>query len=158
MTTFQIIEGREHHCGAIIRKLRHEHRASVQLLGISAHGDLRKNFDMSTFRKAWLIDGQLGAVFGVTGPLMTSHGYCWLAISEEGTKYPIEIVKETKRQFAAIMTTKRDLITTLLPEDRTALRFAHFLGFEQMHTTPVPYGNGRVIAMRYRGRSLARAA
>lgn len=158
MTVFQIIEAREYHCGQIIRRLRAEHREALVGFGVHAHGEIRKNFDMSAFRRAWLIDGRLGAVFGITGSVMASQGYGWLAISEEGTKYPIEIAKETRRQFAAIMTTKHDVITTLLPEDKTALRYAHWIGFEQMHTTPVPFGNGRVIAMRYRGRSLARAA
>ena len=158
MTDFRIIEAREHHCGKIIRRLRMEHLAALVGLGVHAHGEIRKNFDISGYRRAWLVDGALGAVWGITGPLMSSQGYGWLAISEEGTKYPIEIAKETKRQFAAIMLTKRDVITTLLPEDKTAMRYAQWIGFEQMHTTPVPYGNGRVIAMRYRGPSLARAA
>lgn len=158
MAKFEVIEGREYHCGQIIRRLRTEHRAAVAGLGVHAHGEIRKNFDISSFRRAWLIDGSLGAVFGVTGPLMASHGYCWLALSEEGARYPVEIVKETRRQFADIMLTKRDLVTMLLPEDKAALRFAAWLGFEQMHTIPVPYGKGRVIAMRYRGQSLAKAA
>lgn len=150
MTVFQIVEGKQHHCGAIVRRLREGHRDCLIGLGVNPHKELRTNFDNSAFRRAWLIDGRLGALFGVTGPLVASSGYCWLALSQEGTKYPIEVAKETRRQFADIMQTKREIVTTLLPEDTAAIRFAAFLGFEQAHKLPVPYGSGRVIAIRYR--------
>lgn len=158
MTDFRIIEGREHHCGAIVRHLREGHRAAVLGLGVNPHREIRQNFDTSAFRRAWMVDGKLGALFGVTGPLIAAQGYCWLALSQVGTGFPVEIVKETRRQFAIIMATKRELYTTLLPEDRAAIRFASFLGFEQAHRLPVPYGTGRVIAIRYRGQPLAAAA
>ncbi len=158
MTEFSIIEGREFHCGQIVRHLREGQRAAVLGLGVNPHREIRTNFDASAFRRAWLVDGKLGALFGITGSLASSHGYCWLALSQAGTRYPVEIVKETRRQFGIIMQTKRELYTTLLPEDRAAIRFADWLGFEQAHTVPVPYGSGRVISVRYRGNSLARAA
>jgi len=157
MAEFRVIEAREHHCGAIVRRLREGQRTALIGLGVNPHREIRTNFDTSAFRRAWMVDGRLGALFGVTGPLLAARGYCWLAMSHEGTKYPVEIVKETRRQFGAIMQTKRELYTTLLPEDGAALRFADFLGFEQAHTAPVPYGTGRVIAVRYRP-DLARAA
>lgn len=158
MTEFRIIEGREHHCGAIVRHLREGQRTALIGLGVNPHREIRQNFDASAFRRAWMIDDRLGALFGVTGPILASHGYCWLALSQIGTRYPVYMAKETRRQFEIIMQTKRDLITTLLPEDTAALRFADWMGFEQAHTAPVPYGTGRVIAVRYRGKSLARAA
>lgn len=158
MTEFRVIEGREHHCGQIVRRLRENQREILIGLGVNAHREIRTNFDVSAFRRAWLVDGRLAALFGVTGPLLTAQGYCWLALSDIATKYPIEVVKETKRQFAIIMQTKREIYTTLLPEDRAAIRFADVLGFEQAHAAPVPYGNGRVIAVRYRGPSIAAAA
>lgn len=150
MTDFAIIEAREYHCGQIVRRLREDQRASMIGLGVNPHREIRKNFEASAFRRAWLVDGHLGALFGVTGPLIATNGYCWLALSERGEKYPIEVVKETRRQIAAIMRTKRELITTLLPEDKVAFRFATWLGFEVAHTAPIPYGTGRVIAIRYR--------
>lgn len=158
MTDFKITEGREYHCGQMVRQLRESQRTALIGLGVNPHREIRKNFDASAFRRAWLVDGHLGALFGVTGPLIASSGYCWLALSDRGARYPVEVVKETRRQFAIIMQTKREIFTTLLPEDRTAIRFADFLGFEQAHTAPVPYGTGRVIAIRYKGLSLTRAA
>lgn len=157
MTEFSIVEGREYHCGQIVRRLRENQHGAMIGLGVNPHREIRKNFDASAFRRAWLVDGELGALFGVTGSLISSGGYGWLALSDRGARYPIEVVKETRRQFALIMQTKREIYTTLLPEDRVAMRFAEYMGFEQAHTAPVPYGTGRVIVIRYRP-DLAQAA
>lgn len=154
---FEVIEAREYHCGAIVRRLRESQRAAVIGLGVNPHREIRRNFDASSFRRAWLVDGHVAALFGVAGPLIATSGYCWLALTDQGARYPIEVVKETRRQFAVIMQTKREIYTTLLPEDKAAFRFATFLGFEVAHTTPIPYGTGRVIAVRYRP-NLAEAA
>jgi hypothetical protein len=141
-------------CPAAPRRARARNRG----FGVHAHREIRTNFDASAFRRAWLIDGRLAALFGVTGALLASRGYGWLALTSDATRYPVEIVKETRRQFDQIMLTKREMVTALLPEDKTALRFATKLGFEIETVTPVPYGRGRVIAARYKGASLAGAA
>lgn len=158
MTEFQIVEAREYHCGQIIRRLREEHHAAIAGLGVNAHREIRANFADSAYRRAWLINGRLAALGGVTGPLASSQGFIWLALTAQATRYPLEIVKEARRQIDHILETKRDLVTSLIPGDRTAIRFATFLGFEIAHTSMVPYGKGEVISVRYRGKSLARAA
>lgn len=158
MGRFEIIPGRQFHCGAMIRRLRAEQREAIAALGVDPHRGLRDNFDMSVFTRAWLIDGQLAGLGGVTGPEISTTGYVWLALSEQATRFPIEVTKEARRQMARIMLTKRELITSIIPEDRKSLRFATWLGFETVDPTPVPCGKGRVILIRYRGNSLVHAA
>ena len=127
-------------------------------LGVNPHREIRASFDQSAYRRAWLVNGRLAGLGGVTGSLAASQGMIWLALSARATRYPIEIVKEARRQLDAISETKRDLVSSLIPGDRAAIRFATRLGFEIAHTSMVPYGDGEVIAVRYRGKSLARAA
>jgi hypothetical protein len=128
-TRFEIIEAKPWHCGAMTRMLRLEHQKAVAMIGIDSHRELRGRFDDSTFRRAWMIDGKLAALGGVTGSRLSSIGYIWLAFSSASTKYPIEMVKESRRQMAAIMTVKRRIYTTILDGDTAAKRFAIFLGF-----------------------------
>lgn len=158
MARFEIVEGQVWHCGMMVRRLRAEHRDATLQLGISAHHHLRRNFEDSSFRKAWLIDGALAGLGGVTGSSLSADGYIWLALSEAAVRYPVAVVREAKRQLSNLAMVKRDIVTTLMTEDRTALRFATKLGFELAHMHPVPFGNGTVIAVRYKGPSLARAA
>ena len=158
MTHFQIRDAKPQDCGMIARRLREEHLGAVRLLGISNHHEIRRCFEDSWYAKAWLHDGELLGVGGVTGPILSSQGALWLALSHRVAKFPIETFKEAARQVAHFSVFKRELFCTLLPEDETALRFANRLGFVQYSTTPIPYGAGRVILMKLRETALAKVA
>jgi hypothetical protein len=170
---FTVIEARPWHCGRMARLLRIEHASAIARLGIDSHRELSSRFGESAFRRAWLIDGELAALGGVTGPQMAAWGFLWLALTERARRYPVAIVKEAKRQLAEIMVVKRELATTILDNDAAARRLAIFLGFHVadegrgaparsrfarrdlsrfLDTEPaarMPIGNGYVIAMGY---------
>lgn len=146
---FTPIEAKAHHCGQMVRSLRAEHQQAVAALGINAHRDLRDRFMQSTIRRAWSLDGKLAGLLGVTGSALSAQGLIWLAITDEAAKHPVAVLRECRRTIDEIMIVKRELFTTLIPDDKTALRFAMYLGFEVAHTTPIPVGRGHVIAVRY---------
>jgi hypothetical protein len=129
MPRFEIVEGKAWHCGAMSRLLRLEHQKAVAMIGLNSHRELRAAFDDSSFRRAWLIDGKLAALGGVTGPAIASAGLVWLAFTNAATKYPLAIIKESRRQIAEIMQVKRHLVCTIVEGDEASERFATFLGF-----------------------------
>lgn len=173
MTEFRTIEARAYHCGQMCRLLRIEHQEAVAQIGIDAHRELRARFEASVFRRAWLINGKLAALFGVTGGMLSSGGFLWLALSVEAQRHPVAIVKEGRRQLDDIMRTKRELATTILGHDHAALRLAIFFGFHVSDHGPgkraidcqgrrvlsrfvrdvpdhrMPIGSGYAIAMGY---------
>lgn len=129
MPVFEIREAKAFHAGRMMRLLRVEHHRAVAQLGIDGHRELRDRFDASAFRRIWTIDGRLAALGGVTGSLLDAVGYVWLAMSWDAARYPKQIVREARRQLAAISISKRNLATTILDGDDAAMRFAVFLGF-----------------------------
>jgi hypothetical protein len=157
MTTFGVTEAKIWHCGQIIRRLREEHRHAAAWIGLNSHREIRGRFEASIFRRSYFIDGHLIGIGGVEGPQLSTDGLVWLALTSEAAEHPIAVAREARRQLAEIMILKRTLSTTLIPTDKTALRFALRLGFELEHTTPIPFGAGHVIAVRY-SREARRAA
>lgn len=151
MTAFSIIPAKPWHCGQMVRLLRHEHASAIARLGVDSHRELRERFAASAFRRAWLINGQLAALGGVTGAAMAGHGFLWLALSETARRYPVAIVKEARRQLAEIMLVKRELATTILDGDAAAQRLAIFLGFHVAEEGP-----GAQASSRFARRDLAR--
>ena len=129
MPTFEIVEAKAWHCGAMSRLLRLEHQKAVAMIGLNSHRELRAAFDDSIFRRAWYVDDHLAALGGVTGPAVSSYGFVWLAFSNSATKYPMAIIKESRRQIAEIMRIKRLLICTIVEGDEASERLAIFLGF-----------------------------
>lgn len=155
---FQIIEAKPWHCGAIIRRLREEHQEAVAWLGINSHREIRDKFDASMYRRAWTIDGRLAGLGGVVGTAISAEGFVWLALTNEAARYPIAAGRMVLRQLDEVMAVKRVLHTCLIPEDKSALRFATKLGFEVIDPTPRQVGRGRVIAAEYRLIPIEKAA
>jgi hypothetical protein len=178
MATFEIREARVFDCGRIVRMLRPDHESAYTRVGIGSHRELRRAFDDSYFRKAWIVDGHLAGIGGLRGSTLSPRAYIWLALTDRATRYPIEMVKEARRQIADIMVTKNELLTTVHADDRAAQRFALFLGFhvgdqpaaethfgrktlqEYILSTPevrVPFGKSHLIRMGYHGAADAAA-
>lgn len=147
MSRFEVTEAKPWYCGAIIRRLRSEHKAAVAWLGLNSHREIRDKFDASSFTRAYFIDGHLSGLGGVMGSALSTSGFVWLALTEEAAVHPYAVAREAKRQMAEIMQTKHVLRTTLIPEDRSALRFALRIGFEIEHSTPIPVGTGHVLSV-----------
>ena len=148
---------------------------AVAKLGLDSHRELAGRFGQSAFRRAFLIDGVLEGLGGVTGSMLSSEGYVWLALSNKAARHPLVLVREASRQLAEIMVTKRLLMTSLLEDDFAAKRFAIFLGFvvaddarakpavsrpgrraafariEGDHEARFPLGLGSAVALVYRG-------
>lgn len=160
MPDFTIIEAKPWHCGQMARALRAEHREVIARIGIDCHKELRARFNASSFRRAWLIDGQLAALGGVVGSKLSSCGMVWLALSHVAGRFPLETVREARRQLAELMQTKRDLWTTILDDDAASKRFAIFLGFvpgEEILAAPAQSRFGRRdIADKVKNNVLAR--
>lgn len=161
MPTFQIIPARAWHCGQMCRLLRSAHREAVTAIGIDAHRELRDRFEASAFRRAWLVDGRLGALGGVVGSPLATEGFVWLAIAENALRHPVVVAREARRQIDRLMDTRRMLTTLALDDDPRALRFALHLGFEPMSDETgkrwlrYAVGTGTAVALRYAMREAA---
>lgn len=154
MTRFQVIEAKPHHCGQIIRIIRNEHKMAMAQIGVNdGHGKLRQMFQSSYMRVAWMIDGKLAAIGGVSGTAIGFSGQVWLAVAERAVRFPVEMVKESRRQLARIMEIKDHLVTTIAEDDKTSKRFAEFMGFQKSlcHRTPMGYGHVLVMECNKKG-------
>jgi hypothetical protein len=161
MTTFQIIEAKSRHCGQMARLLHGEGHAFTLNLGVvAAHQELRKCFDTSSFKRAWLIDGKIAVLGGAMGSLMAPDGYLWLAVSALARRYPVEFIKESRRQLRALTISRRELAATVVnvdnDQDRRDIRFATFMGFrisrDKIPVTGKPNG---ALTFRYYTRQAA---
>ena len=132
MPTFEIIHARPWHCGQMVHSLRAGHSHILTELDVNSHAELRARFFQSHFRRAWLIDGKLAALGGVTGTPLSPVGAIWLAVTDVATKYPVAMVKEARRQIGIILDSRHRVNTLILSGDEPARRFALSLGFEAL--------------------------
>lgn len=146
MTAFLLIEARLWHCGQILRRMRGEHRVALAGIGCQSHRELRACFDASSYRRAWLIDGELAALGGITGTALSCAGEVWLVLAELALRHPHHVVGEARRQLAMLAATRSQITTTVLTEDKRSLRLIMMLGFEPLYTMYDP----KLLVMTYR--------
>jgi hypothetical protein len=150
--TFTIADAKRPHCGQIWHRLRHEHQHASLRLGLNGHAELVSVLQESSYAKSYFADGELIAMGGVIGCLISPLGFVWLAITEEGARrYPIALAREARKQLDTIMRAKMELVTTIIGGDEAAKRLAVFLGFHVSHCGP-----GGPAFTRFGRRDLAR--
>lgn len=133
----ETIEAKRYHVGRMARRLRHGHRIVMQAIGADIHRELAQTFDASMFARAWLLDGELLALGGVTGTALSSDGMIWLAASEAALAHRTGLARMVLRQLALVLQTKRRVTALILKSDATSLSFAYFLGFRVEKTETV---------------------
>lgn len=136
-----VIEAKAWHVGAVIHRLRPAHQAALTARGIDPHRALRAIYEQSTLRRTGLIDGRVVAIGGITGSLVSSMGFVWLALTADASRHTVALIRECRRQLDAAMATRIEIATTVLPEDDAARRFAAYLGFHLGHGE----GEGRAV-------------
>ena len=126
----------------MIRRLRAEQAEALASIGIKSHAELRARFYESSFRRAWLVDGRLTGLGGVTGSHLSTEGLVWLALSHDVMRYPRQTALTARAQLEEIMATRRRVFTLMFPSDAASMRWVEFLGFEQVAEQPdwVPPG------------------
>lgn len=154
MPEFSVVPAKLHHCGMILRRLRTAHHGAIVRHGLSAHQALHNKFRETRFPRAWLIDGSVAAVGGVAGSALSPVGELWLAATEEALRYPAAMIREARRQIEEAMTTRHQLIASILDGDVAAFRFAMFLGFEPLRHNEkwvrIVIGNANAAIVEYR--------
>jgi hypothetical protein len=132
--SYEIVEARLHHCGQMARMMRPQQRAAIIAAGFDPHRVMCERFRESSIRRAWLIDGRLAGIGGVTGTLLSPFGSVWVVPADWACReHPIALARVAARELDRIMQTHSEVATVLVGDDEPARRLAVFLGFHVGH-------------------------
>ena len=121
------------HIKPMAKRIRAAACITLQDYGYLPRAALHRAFLRSLYCRTALIDGRPVAMWGVDGTLLSDTAYVWLVMSDEIAHIPRTIVREAKRELAAIMGRYSEVAATVLPDDDAAIRFAVYLGFHDRH-------------------------
>jgi hypothetical protein len=153
MPTFELIPAKRYHCGQIIRRLRRSQAETFLAMGLDPHAELWATFSQSSFKRAWLIDGRLAGICGVTGSLASSTGMAWAALSAEAARYPKETTKTARRVLDNALQNRHELFASVFANDHVSVRWARFLEFE-----PIESIDGVIFMRRRSCRNLMKSS
>jgi hypothetical protein len=146
MTQFVVKDAGRWHCGQMARQIRVDQAAGTRDLGFKTHEGIATAFAMSSTRKAWLIDGRLGALGGMIDTLGSGVGIIWLSITQDATRYPVTMFKTARAWLELFTENKSALRTTIVISDKASVEFANRLGFL---ATGERTNDGKLAVMEY---------
>jgi hypothetical protein len=163
----EIVPASIRHIRPMSRRLRVAACITLERFGQDPRRALHRAFIASNYCRTALIEGKPVAMWGVCGALMSNVASVWLVIAEDIVNLPLAIVREARAELAHVMNNYHELVTTVLPDDAAAVRFALYLGFqggeeddasrkvryEGIMTDPkyrIPVGDSYVIGLGYR--------
>ena len=148
-----MIEAKLHHCGQLVRKLRAAQAGALATIGAHSHAELRARFGESSFKRSWLIDGELAGMMGVTGSHLSSTGLIWLALAEKATRHGRRTALIARETLAEAMETRHDVYTIMFRSDAASMRWIEFLRFHEAKTQPDWLPDGAVLMVHGKGRA-----
>lgn len=118
--------------------LRVEDYDEVRALGARLPEALRVSYRNAVFRRTGLVDGEVAAMLGMGGQLLSDHGYPWLMTSPAIERIPIAFLKEGRAVVAEMLALRPLLSNHVLASYGRACRFLQLLGFTL--DPPAPFG------------------
>ena len=115
---------------ALADRLRDEDLSEITgLLAKSPREALRTSYRHAILRRTALIDGEIAAMWGLGGAMLSDNGTPWLMTSKLVERVPVTFVKTARAQLGEMLCHRRFLSNYVLATYRGACRLLEVLGF-----------------------------
>lgn len=123
---------------ALASRLRTEDESEITgLLAKSPRVALRASYRHAILRRTALIDGEIAAMWGLGGAMLSDIGTPWLMTTPLVERVPVTFLKVGRAQLAEMLMHRRFLSNYVLATYRGAVRFLEVLGFVLDPATPM---------------------
>jgi hypothetical protein len=115
---------------ALASRLRKQDEVEIAAFGLSAKRGLRLCFRMGILRKTYFVDGEIAAMSGMTGDLLSDTGHPYLLTGPAVERAPFAVLREAKRSVDEMMMLRKTLSGEVLASYAKAVRMLEMMGFE----------------------------
>lgn len=147
-STYQILETTPEHIRLLSNSLRAGDWHEITCVGLTPRKALWRSFRGSIMRRTAIIDGSVGACWGLGGECLGDTGQPWLMTAPVIEKVPISFAKEARKEMGQMLDIFPKLQGYVAVSYSQACGFLKFLGFEL--TGPFEIGPKRELFYSYR--------
>ena len=126
---YTIIPARKEHCDELAYNMRAADRAEVQAAGLSSYRAVNRAFRSGIMTRTAFIDGEIAAMWGLGGNLLSDEGQPWLLTTKAVERIPISFVKVGKGQVLEMLKFRSVLRNYVAADYFQAIRFLKIIGF-----------------------------
>lgn len=123
---------RESHAGdvySLAASLREGDRAEVEAFGLDARHAIRASYRHAILRRTYIVDGEIAAMSGLGGAMLSEQGNPWLMTAPIVERVPVAFLKIARQQLAEMLRQRRFLFNYVLASYTQACRLLEVLGF-----------------------------
>lgn len=128
----------ESDCSLLAAKMRAADRAEVQAAGLSSIRAITRSFRGGMMCRTAFVDGEIAAMWGLGGTLVSDVGHPWLLTTAAVERLPLTFVRTARSEVAAMLALRRKLQNWVAADYAAAIRLLEVLGFT-LHD-PAPFG------------------
>lgn len=149
MVSITIVPTTKDHIHELLETLRGDDRREIEALGMTAAKGLWQAYRQSLITKTALIDGKVGAVWGLGGNALGDVGRPWLMTSVEAVKIsPISFARIYRAEARQMLSLFPNLVNYVWQEHKPAIRMLEICGFTI--GKPLKLGNGMFLEFSMR--------
>lgn len=123
---------------ALAKNLRDDDKSEVTGLGLDVRETLRRSYRHGILRHTGLVNGEIAAMWGLGGAMLSDEGAPWLMTTPLVERVPVTFLRVGRAQLDEMLRHRRFLSNYVLATYHRASRFLEVLGF--VLDPPVPMG------------------
>jgi hypothetical protein len=132
---------------ALASNLRPADRAEVEALGISPRDGIRRSYRHAILRRTYLIHGEIAAMSGLGGAMLSDEGNPWLMTTPLVETVPVAFVKIARNQLDDMLVQRKFLWNYVQFSYERARRLLEVLGF--VLDPPIRLGPDQTLFQRF---------
>jgi hypothetical protein len=113
----------------IAGNLRSEDAAEITGFGLDARTALRTSFRHAILRKTAFVDGEIAAMWGLGGAMLSDSGTPWLMTTPVVERVPVTFLKVGRAELGEMLWHRAFLSNYVMATYQRACRFLEVLGF-----------------------------
>lgn len=124
--------------------LRELDRMEMTGLDLDPATVIRTSYRSAMLRRTAWVDGEIAAMWGLGGVMLSDEGSPWLLTTPTVTRVPVTFVKVAQRELREMLRLRNHLSNVVLASYREACRLLEVLGFtldapEPLGARAIPY-------------------
>jgi hypothetical protein len=134
----EVVPAKFEHIFDLAKSLRQDDIAEIKGGGQRPYESLRECFRKSVYKQTALVDGKVGAMWGVSGDLLGKSGRVWFLTSVESDKiHQLKFARLYAKEVASMLQLFPRLENWCLTKYSKSLRLLKLCGFTVGHPQPV---------------------
>jgi hypothetical protein len=147
MPDCRIVPAEPEHCALLAANMRHDDAEECRAIGLSRIRVLNRAFRGSIMCRTAFVDGDIAAMWGLGGNLLSNVGHPWLLTTPAAERSPFLYVRVARQQLADMLALRPVLYDYVAAKYTRAIRLLKLLGFTV--GDPVPIGRHQALFCKF---------